>query len=181
MFRTIGQSVIYILLVFILAGCVSSVTGHRLEEPNPPIRNLRLVNYGVTIDNPGYRIQIEAEDLLTNLSKRIPVIFALNGIETGQCSDAQYDLVLKPDHWEIVNTNSESWRNLHVSASVLDKAQSSKKIWDGELIILISSTSTINDELIDKLANELMQKLTQDKVLELQANRSIILADKRCG
>lgn len=179
----INRSALLLLLLGLLAGCATSNTrGHRLEELQTPIKKLSYVVVPAKVDataDRAERFHDALHDLLILLPQRMPLVFSLNGIETGRNSDTQFELVIRPKSatyyrytgkWFIVN---------FFSAYIIDKSESSKRVWEGELNFLNSEMTPINAQSIDNFAKEILQQLESDGMVKLEAREIKVPASEK--
>jgi hypothetical protein len=159
-----------LLSIYILAGCASPVSGHRLADEIQPIRKLSfVVQYGKS-KNENLAHDFYMNELLSRLSNRVPLMLAINGIETER-TETRYDLVLGPRSVRTyTRSNGSMFVEMNLTAFILDKAAGSKRIWEGELIYVSVAPASMSDSSIDAVTKEFLEKLAEDKVLSLQAS-----------
>jgi hypothetical protein len=173
MFRILIRFVLICLLANILGGCATKSSGHRLEELNSPIQKLSYVIYLDKYSNliAGHEVvDKSANELLTLLMKRTPVVLSLNGIKTTPPKNSQYELRVFPRSANYHSSDNEHWDvEFFMAASIIDRTQRSKKIWEGEVTIVNSSTAVLNEKAVDEFVTHLLAQLAEDKVMKFES------------
>jgi hypothetical protein len=57
-----------------------------------------------------------------------------------------------------------------MAASIIDRTQRSKKIWEGEVTIVNSSTAVLNEKAVDEFVKHLLAQLAEDKVMKFESD-----------
>ncbi len=176
--KEINRFALLLALVFVLAGCVPMISGHRLDESHAPIKKLsHVVLDGKAAPSSPNRELFNANwrDLRALMQQRLPLVFSINGVEPGQDGDTPFVLIIKPTyglyrHPPFIQT--------YFSAYIIDKSMLSKKIWEGELIFRNSRTMfnprTVDERTrqlsartVDEFARDILKQLAADEVVNL--------------
>jgi hypothetical protein len=160
------------MLAIALGGCVRPISGHRLDDLQAPIKKLNYVVISARVDvtaESAEQFHKSLHDLLIMMPQRIPEVFALNGVETGRNSDAQYEFVIKPEF--ATYTSYPRWTiETHFAAYIIDKSRFSKKVWEGKLSFLNNEITQINAATVDGFAKDILKQLVADGIVKLESS-----------
>ena len=187
MYGTIFRITLLFISALALGGCVSRVSGHRLDELQAPIKKLNYVVLPGKFEISGpdaeryspERMNANLHDLLPWISQRIPLVFSLNGIETGEINNVQYELIIKPDSATHYLRGSSSFIETFFSACIIDKSSASKKIWEGNVTFLNGPITQINEKTIDDFVKDILMQLAADGVVKLGSDEIKVPAGAR--
>jgi hypothetical protein len=165
---------------------VSNTKGHKLEELKAPISKLSYLVLPGKVDvsvEYAQHFHSALRELNILMPQRIPLVFALNGIETAGNGDTQFELVIGPKsstfYPPVVYVQSQtattatgrSWIvETRFTAYIIDKSRFSKKVWEGELAFLNSPTSQVNAKSVDKFAIDILKQLATDGMVKLESD-----------
>lgn len=176
MFRVIIKSVLLLLLSFAVVGCARTTTmGHKVAVPETPIKQMNWVYKSGQFNVQNKSAQKDINDTLNELStllqKRLPAVFALNGIEvTTDNAASQYELLITPFH-ATHSSYGGSKVYLDMRAQLYDKAQGSKLIWWGDIHFFDPNPhmGTL-EKAADKFAKSVLEQLVTDGMVRLESS-----------
>ena len=175
MFNVVYKSLLFLVLSIAVAGCARTTTmGHKVALPETPIKQMNWVYKSGQFNAQNKSAQKDINDTLNELStllqKRLPAVFALNGIEvTTDNAASQYELFIAPFH-ATYSSYAGGKVNLDMRAQLYDKAQGSKLIWWGDIHFFDPNPhmGTL-EKASDKFAKSVLEQLASDGVIRLES------------
>lgn len=175
MLSVIGKTFLLVFLSFALAGCARTTTiGHKVNQPEVPVKQINYVFQAGQFKTPNKSAQeainLTLVGLSTLLPKRIPVVFALNGIEVTTANAAsRYELFLAPGHTTYSSYGGDKV-TLDLRVQLLDKSQGSKLIWWGDISFFHNHKITLDEKVADNFAKSILERLVTDGIVQLESS-----------
>ncbi len=176
MFRVIIRSVLLLLLSIAVTGCVRTTTmGHLVNKPESPVKQIDYVfktgQFNAQNKSAQAAINVTFNGLTTLLPKRIPVVFALNGIEvtTGNAA-AQYELFIGPLNATYSSYGGGDKVSMDLRAQLLDRSKGSKLIWWGDISFFHNHQSNLDEKGADNFAKSVLERLVTDGIVKLDSD-----------
>ncbi len=175
MFKVVHKSFLLLVLSIAVAGCARTTTmGHKVALPEAPIKQMNWVFKSGQFNAQNKLAQQDINDSLNELStalqKRLPAVFALNGIEvtTGNAA-SQYELFIAPIH-ATFSSYGGSKINLDMRAQLYDRAQGSKLIWWGDIHFFDPNPHMgTMEKAADRFAKSVLEQLVTDGIVRLES------------
>jgi hypothetical protein len=171
MLGEISKTVLLCVMISLFAGCThTSVTSSKLAEPNSPVKRLsysfssgQSAKSGIGSD----QINETMTELTALLTKRMPLVFAMNGIETETTAAAQYHLTVLPYYATYQQYGGHV--GIDMRATLIDKRQLGRKLWEGSIHFHRPGLSSVNEAAADKFAKSILSNMSSDGVVHLES------------
>ncbi len=158
-----------------VAGCVRTTTmGHLVNQPESPVKQIDFLfkagQFNAQNKSAQAAINVTFNGLTALLPKRMPVVFALNGIEvtTGNAA-SKYELFIAP-----LNATYSSYGGDKVSmdlrAQLLDRSKGSKLIWWGDISLFHNHKLNLDEKAADNFAKSVLERLVADGIVKLDSD-----------
>lgn len=175
MLKLICKLSLLFILSIAITGCVRTTTmGHLVNQPESPVKQINYVfkagQFNAQNKSAQAAINVTFNGLNTLLPKRIPIVFALNGIEvtTGNAA-SQYELFVGP-----LNATYSSYGGdkvtMDLRAQLLDKSKGSKLIWWGDISFFHNHKLNLDEKDADNFAKSVLERLVTDGIVKLDTD-----------
>lgn len=179
---------VVIFSLLMLAGCVTtSVTGQKLGSVNQPIEQVGIAINPAKFKNYNMASSLadtQVSTLFPHLASRMPIIFALNGIESKAMLDESgrvpHELSTYPNillvrpQW--ASWNSRTGSALEVAMQLVD-AENGRVIWRGTTMLKTLGFGKFDEELADEFARKLLVQLNEDGLIKFKG-AEVVMPEK---
>lgn len=172
MLKMVNKLSVLVILSIALAGCARTTTiGHKVNQPEVPVKQINYVfptgQFNTPNESAKKAFNLTMGGLSTLLPKRIPVVFALNGIEvtTGNAA-SRYELFLAPGRAEYSSYGGDKV-TVDMRVQLLDKSNGSKLIWWGDISFFHNHKVTLDEKVADNFAKSVLERLVADGIVKL--------------